>query len=112
MRRCLLVLMTGCWANAALPNSGEHIVWGQVTHVEPITERLEFTPPASCFAPKPGVEQGLAAQLAWDLKKHCVAQARTRTLGYRVSYRWDGRTYTQVMDEDPGKRVPLRLKIR
>lgn len=112
MRRGLKFAVFLLGVSSASANSGEHIVWGHVTDVQPITERREFTPPESCFAPKPGSEQGLAARLAWDLNKRCVAPARTRTLGYRVSYRWDGRTYTQVMDEDPGRRVPLRLNIR
>ncbi len=110
--RLVTIALCLCWAGASQAKTEERVVWGEVTSVQPITEQLEFPPPASCRAAKPANDAGLAALLAWDLQKHCIARRETKTLGYRVSYRWDGRTYTQVMDEDPGRRIPLLLKIR
>lgn len=52
----------------------------------------------------------LGALLAWDLRLDCPAAAR-RQASYRVFYRWDGRTYSQVMDRHPGASVPVHVRL-
>lgn len=36
----------------------------------------------------------------------------TRTMGYDVTYDYRGRTYTSMMDRDPGDRVRLRVSVQ
>lgn len=67
---------------------------------------------AGCATPRPPAEAGLAAVLAWDLRLGCAAsRSAGAASGYRVTYRWDGRTYSRVMDHDPGDTVSLRVRI-
>ncbi len=88
----------------------ERIVWGEVVEVIPITETIAHRRADSCDDGRP-VGASLAATLRWDLRPECVRRDNVRTLGYRVSYRWDGRTYVRQMDKKPGRRVPLLVKI-
>lgn len=63
-----------------------------------------------CRPPRPsGLD--LAALLAWDLQLDCPASARQPASAYRVFYRWDGRTYSQVMDRHPGASVPVHVRL-
>lgn len=98
-------------AGAAVADTVERVVWAQVTQVEPLVESADVTPSADCLQPPPDRSQGLVALLRWDLRAECVAKRDTRTTGYRVEYRWDGRTYSRLMRERPGSEVRLLLKI-
>ncbi len=88
----------------------ERVVWGEVVDVVPITETVTPRLADDCDKAKPAAAT-LAATLRWDLRPECVRRNSVQTLGYRVSYRWDGRTYVRQMDKDPGRRVPLLVKI-
>ncbi len=62
-----------------------------------------------CAPPRPsGLD--LAALLAWDLRLDCPDPAPP-VAGYRVFYRWDGRTYSLVMDRHPGATLPVRVRL-
>jgi len=88
----------------------ERIVYGEVTGVTPVTRNSAIQPPADCGA-RPR-DADLFTLLSWDLRADCHVESRSTVVGYRVTYRWDGRTYTARMDQHPGKEIPLRLRIR
>ena len=52
-----------------------------------------------------------------DVQEQAVRQCRTvdalesRTVGYDVTYDYRGRSYTTVMQRDPGERVRLRVSV-
>jgi uncharacterized protein YcfJ len=56
-------------------------------------------------------------QYAQQTQEQAVRQCRvvdtwqSRTVGYNVSYEYQGRTYTSIMDRDPGNRIRLRVSI-
>ena len=89
----------------------ERIVWGEVINVEPVIERRHVAPAPDCPAKRPDTPY-LAELLAWDLRRDCLRRSASTVHGYRVDYRWDGRTYTRMMDESPGKRIPLLVKFK
>lgn len=91
--------------------AGEMRVQGEVVDVVPLAGAAPAGPSVSCQPPRPGAGAGLAALLAWDLRVDCPAAAAP-VAGYRVYYRWDGRTYSQVMRERPGATVPLRVRLQ
>ncbi len=49
------------------------------------------------------------------VEEHCRVYRRyteeERITGYRVTYRYDGRTYTRTMSHDPGPRLRVRVKV-
>lgn len=90
----------------------ERVVWGNVTKVESVRETYTVKPAVACDVTKPARSQGLVELLSWDLQTQCATRETSQVTGYRVEYRWDGRTYTQTMDEHPGTRIPLLLKLR
>ena len=89
----------------------ERVVWGDVVNVEPVVEARNVAPPPDCSNAGPA-SADLLALLAWDLRRDCVRRSSSRISGYRVEYRWDGRTYSRLMDAAPGKRVPLLVKFK
>ena len=109
-RVCFAALLFSC-GTAAWAQTQERIVWGQVTRIEPITSTMSTPPDVFCAGPKPAAPT-LTEMLAWDLHASCHEQTRTETLGYRVSYSWDGRHYTINTEEHPGDRIALRLRLR
>jgi uncharacterized protein YcfJ len=40
-----------------------------------------------------------------------VESYESRTVGYNVTYDYNGRSYTSIMDRDPGRQVRLRVSI-
>ncbi len=86
-------------------------MWGKVTGVEPITSLIATPPERFCAGPKPSTQQ-LTEMLAWDLHANCRERTRIETLGYRVSYSWDGRHYTVDTNDRPGDRIALRMRLR
>ncbi len=66
----------------------------------------------ACTVPRPAPDAGLAELLAWDLRAGCPDVRAARPAGYRVFYRWDGRTYDLVTREPPGDTIPLRVRVR
>jgi len=69
--------------------------------------------PVACPGAAPGPLTGtpLAAQLAADLER---AACRTRSpaiVGWKVTYRFDGRTLRTFSRERPGEFVPMRVRV-
>ncbi len=89
----------------------ERIVWGDVVNVEPVVEQHNVAPSPDCPINRPETLE-LAELLAWDLRRDCLHRSTSKIRGYRVDYRWDGRTYSRLMDESPGKRIPLLVKFK
>ena len=85
--------------------------WADVTRVEPITRQHQSLPAADCAGARPAAAD-LAELLAWDLHSDCRTATYSTVSGYRVNYSWDGRNYSVNMDEHPGERIALRLRIR
>lgn len=115
--RAVLSLLVGLplalAANVSPARGGEMIVQGQVVDVVPLSDSGNSAGRASCQPPKPGAGADLVALLAWDLRTECSgALPAARVSAYRVYYRWDGRTYSQVMSEPPGETVSLRVRVR
>ena len=112
MRRLLgiTIIAAAFAARVVAAEPVERIVWGDVVDVVPITETTSLPVADDCDEAKPGAAT-LAATLRWDLRPECVRRNNVQTLGYRVSYRWDGRTYVRQMAKNPGRRVPLLVKI-
>jgi len=91
--------------------AAEMVVQGEVVDVVPITGSARAGQ-VDCHPPKPAPGAGLVELLQWDLRADCTADsARQDASGYRVYYRWDGRTYSQVMREPPGDTVSLRVRL-
>ncbi len=100
------------WVTATLAWADEMLVEAAVVDVVPLGGAAgAASKNDGCSLPRPGPEAGLAELLAWDLRAGC-AEVRTRPAGYRVYYRWDGRTYDLVMREPPGETIPLRVRVR
>jgi hypothetical protein len=102
----LATLTLSPWIQAA-----EMVVQGEVVDVVPITDSARATS-GDCHPRKPPADAGLVELLEWDLRTTCDAEpSSARISGYRVYYRWDGRTYSRVMPEPPGETVSLRVRL-
>ena len=106
----VLLLANIAWADVS-NTPVERTVWGQVTQVEPIINTTTTPPDPDCGGPKP-FNANLEDLLQWDLHRDCRSQLSQHMSGYQVTYRWDGRDYSIQMQEQPGPRIPLRLRIR
>ena len=106
---CLLCLSLPGLSEA---RTTQRVVYGQVTDVQPVEEDYQTSVCVSADPETKPASAGLSELLTWDLQPHCRQSSQTRVTAYRVKYRWDGRSYTQVMKKDPGERVPLLLKLR
>lgn len=96
--RCLAVVLTLGLAGAVA--AGEMRAEAEVVDVVPVGD-------GDCQPPKPAAGAGLADLLAWDLRLGCGTPR-----GFRVFYRWDGRTFSRLMAERPGPTVPVRVRVR
>lgn len=107
----LIALWLGAVAPAA--EAAEMVVQGKVVEVVALGgARPGGHPDTHCQPPKPAAG-GLVELLAWDLRAQCRARpGAVAGAGYRVYYRWDGRTYSQVMSEPPGETVSLRVRVQ
>lgn len=106
MKRRIRAAFIGC-CTAVVPAAGtgaEIRAQASVVDVVPLGAGSEIE---ACPARPPG--QDLAALLAWDLRLHCAAGKPPS--GYRVYYRWDGRTYSRIMDRHPGDSVAVRVRL-
>ena len=102
----LTTLALSPWIQAA-----EMVVQGEVVDVVPITGSARATS-GDCHPSRPPADAGLVELLEWDLRTTCDAEpSSARISGYRVYYRWDGRTYSRVMPEPPGETVSLRVHL-
>lgn len=103
----LLLLLAGSAPAAA----EEMLVQGEIVSVEPVLAAGASRADDACRPPQPSADAALTELLAWDLRVDCPRAPRVT--GYRVSYRWDGRTYEQVMREPPaGDTISLRVRLR
>lgn len=84
-------------------------VYAPVTRIEPVVTEPAAPLDKMCDQPRPANRDGLSALLAWELAD-CLPQA-LKVSRYRVYYQWDGRTYSQLMKQRPGRTVPLQLRI-
>jgi hypothetical protein len=112
MKRVSLIFCFSLIASWAHGETSERMVWGKVTHVEPITQAPTHTSPKGCPAEKPAAGASLTNLLSWDLDPKCHSASASRIVGYRVDYHWDGRKYSINMTEHPGDRIPLRMTLR
>jgi hypothetical protein len=106
----LLVLMSLTLLIAVNAKASELQVHAPVVNVEPLREapqEIERCPD------RPLSDAGLAEILVWDLGLNCTTELiHSATVnGYRVSYRWDDRVYSQVMSTPPGNTVPLKVRL-
>lgn len=99
---------------AASAQAAQTTVYGEVIDVEALAKG----PEVQCLhLPKPATSAGLAALLNWDLRDRHQADAecRQRQLeriqGYRVTYRYDGREFVDILQSDPGSRIALILEL-
>jgi hypothetical protein len=95
---------------AVTAQASELQVHAPVVNVEPLREapeEIEYCPD------RPLADAALAEILAWDLGHNCTTELiHSATVnGYRVSYRWDDRVYSQVMSTPPGDTVPLKVRL-
>lgn len=104
MNRRLLGLI-GLLVLAPLTQAAEMQARAQVVDVVPLGDRAP-----GCRPPRPA-GGGLVELLAWDLRVACPPAHPTVAGGYRVFYRWDGRTYSRVMAQPPGPTIPLRVRL-
>ncbi len=120
LRRAFLMLAAWSAALAALPVlAGEIQVLGRIIDVVPIgAPGRSPSGTTSCEPQRPDARAGLAALLAWDLRAHCNGRHAARPVGgdgvsgYRVYYRWDGRTYQHVVRRPPaGDTISLRVRV-
>lgn len=109
-----------CGILLAAPLLADTLVYGTVLAVEPVHEAVAASERraqlAACEETAPSAGAGLVARLRWDLQTRAVADARCRAATepdfFRVTFRWNGETFTQELPYDPGDRIPLRLDVR
>lgn len=105
-----IVLVSLSLLMAANIEADELQVLAPVVNVEPLREapeEIERCPE------QPLPDAGLAELLIWDLGLSCTTDLiySATVSGYRVSYRWDDRVYSQVMAKPPGDTVPLKVRL-
>ncbi len=109
---CLLA--AACLSAALHARASDITTRARVVDVEPVyAEDAEAQRRAAqaCLAERPDHSAGLIAALRWDLASSCAAPAG-QVSGYRVHYRWDGRTYTVVLKKPPGDYLTIRIRGR
>ena len=84
------------------------------TRLEPVRERYceppPLLPPAASLGADIRRQQRLldaAPDCGWVERREPVR----RITGYRVTYRYQGRDYTRIMDRPPGEYVPVRVAL-
>lgn len=102
-QRCCAVIAAAIVSSAA--GAEEFIERADVVRVEPILSEVGGR---RCNAPIPKSDD-LMTLLRWDL---CEDPAAREATAYRVFYRWDDRTYSRVMNRQPGPTVPIRVRFQ
>ncbi|MFK7915309.1 MAG: hypothetical protein AB8B93_15455 [Pseudomonadales bacterium] len=110
---CTAVLLISA-GTVMTAQAAQTTVYGEVIDVE----RLQSGPDVQCaHVPKPATSAGLTALLNWDLQDRpeaaadCRARLDQRVQEYRVTYRYDGREFIDVLPHDPGSRIALTLEL-
>lgn len=85
----------------------------EVIRTEPIIKmRQQRSLAQECVTAKPK-SADLVVLLHWDLGTgYCASYAQEELItGYRVFYRWDDHVFSQVMAQQPGARIPVRVRL-
>jgi len=91
----------------------EFVADADVIHTEPITKtRQRRSLAEECVTAKPRSDD-LVLLLHWDLGTgYCASHKQEQLVtGYRVFYRWDDHVFSQVMTQEPGERIPIRIRL-
>ena len=98
---------------AATAQAAEFAAHADVVSVEPIVRHHSATRRADACLEAPTRDRGLTALLQWDLATGSCRQIDRRETvdGFRVTYRWNGRLYTQVLASDPGPTLPVAVRV-
>jgi hypothetical protein len=119
IRQLLLLLILQAGASPAAQHAFQD--WAEVTDVEPVIEQhyqtvLESTCDRDA-AEKLPVAGSIAAdirqqQRLWQSCRPVERQRRVQRIsGYRVSYRFRGHSATRWMAHDPGRRLPIEVRL-
>jgi len=113
--RWLAVCFTAMVLNLSSPAAAqeEFVANAEVIRSEPITEmHPQRALSEECSGTKP-TGADLIDLLHWDLGTgYCVAyQQQSRITGYRVFYQWDEHVFSQVMAQQPGNMIPVRVRV-
>lgn len=105
--RCFLTSLLLC-ASASVA-AEELVVEADVLRSEAV---VETTGDSGCTTGAPDVTN-LTDMLAYDLclGRYGYSNVAETVTGYKVFYQWDGRVFSQMMRDAPGKKIPLRLTI-
>lgn len=110
-KRALCVVLA--MLSLATAHAGEFRARADVVEVEPLYRTTARA--ARCHYPDRPQDPDLGAALRWDLglaPLACTSPEASRELeGYRVTYEWNGRRFTELMGENPGPSVPVRVRV-
>lgn len=113
--KVLLTLITAslwCISSAAMAED-VFVADAEVVLTEPIIKmRPQRLLAQECVKTKPR-SADLVVLLHWDLGTgYCLSHKQEELItGYRVFYRWDDHVFSQVMAQEPGERIPVRVRI-
>jgi uncharacterized protein YcfJ len=91
----------------------EHFVASaDVVRSEPIVQSHQRRVLSDQCATKPA-QPDLLNLLYWDLGTGPCADVieEERITGYRVYYRWDDHVFSQLMAQQPGDQIPIRVSV-
>ena len=125
-RTCLFSAVVGlvalCWtAPSAATGFRDHAT---VLRVEPIVEGEYHTQAQRVCERQTPATLAIAGSIGEDVRRQAAQWARSvecrtlpqrryreRVTGYRVTYRYGGVTMTRRMDRDPGKQLPVQVRL-
>ena len=94
-------------------HAGEFAARARVVDVEPIFDAHDAVP--HCRHPTRPPHADLGAALRRDLGRapvDCEAPpSGPELVGYHVTYQWNGRRFTEIMREEPGDFIPVRVRV-
>jgi uncharacterized protein YcfJ len=115
------------WAMGGLAHAVDYQAYAPVVSVEPVIEtRYEPVSRQVCTEPDAAAREfnEVAATIGADIRRQArlwQQQQRCRTVteqrareditGYRVTYRYGGRTDTTRLSYDPGERMPVNVNL-
>ena len=115
------------WAMGGLANAVDYQAYAPVVSVEPVIEtRYEPVSRQVCTEPDAAAREfsEVAATIGEDIRRQArlwQQQQRCRTVteqrareditGYRVTYKYGGRTDTTRLSYDPGERMPVNVNL-
>jgi len=115
------------WAMGGVANAVDYQAYAPVVNVEPVIEtRYEPVSRRVCTEPDAAKREfnEVAATIGedirsqarlWQQQKRCKTvteqHAREDITGYRVTYKYGGRTDTTRLSYDPGERMPVNVNL-